>query len=1034
MDKPAHPSLRDRLLHGLLRPGVLAALVLAVCSATTCALWLGARADAEREAETDFNHRVRELINNMAQRMQTYVQVLYGVQGLFASVGSVDREAFRIYLAGQELNQHFPGVQGVGFMRWVPGSERAAHIAAVQAEGFPEYAITPAGIRPQYAPVLYLEPFSGSNLRAFGFDPMSEPMRRMALEQARDSGLPAMTGRLRLVQEKQDPGQAGFLVLLPVYRKGMPQQTLAQRRAAIEGWVYAPFRMGDLMAGIGGERGASLDVEIYDGNSVDPAQRMYDSGAGHPGAGDPAATARQTTQQISVASHRWTVRIAALPESYSLRDEKTQLIGIAGLMLSVLMALLAWLLAQSRARTGLALHHSRELAAELQEGQASMQALADSAQRSQAMLRSILDSTIDGILVDDCRGTVLNVNRRFRQLWNVPEHMDWQSDGPILMAHVAGQLEQAEPFLEAGKQPHRDNEERQALLHLKDGRVMEQFTRTLRLGSGQARLWSFRDITERTQIDQREQTRRQVLELLATGAPLSTILESVVLGIEADNPSMLCSILLLDPEGRRLLVGAAPSLPAFFNAAIHGQPAILGNGSCGQAVAANCRVIVENIQTDPLWLRHRDLARRAGLGACWSDPIRSSSGAVLGAFAIYSRLPQRPSPANITLIEQAAHLAGIAIEQAQAAQALRVEEARFRSLYDNAPVALWEQDWSEVRARLVELEMSGVEDIPAYLHHNPSQLKHLASLVRITDVNAAALQQVGALPSNKDLSVLSLAQNFDHSALPAFARALTALAQGAHLFACESSFRRLDGVGRQNELTLLVMPGHAHSLDFVIVSTVDITERKRLNDELLLLATTDFLTGLPNRREFMARLDDEQARLQRDVGERTAVVMLDLDHFKRINDEHGHAAGDAVLRHLATLMRDSQRKIDMLGRVGGEEFAVLLPGADLAAASSYAERLRQRIASTPLLLGEQEFTVTVSVGIAAMDALDASGDAALIRADKALYRAKRGGRNRVEVAGRDSAAAEAGTEAGKEAGGGAAKEADRPEHPPAASA
>jgi diguanylate cyclase (GGDEF)-like protein len=348
--------------------------------------------------------------------------------------------------------------------------------------------------------------------------------------------------------------------------------------------------------------------------------------------------------------------------------------------------------------------------------------------------------------------------------------------------------------------------------------------------------------------------------------------------------------------------------------------------------------------------------------------------------------------AHLALLDQAASLAGIAVEQARAGQALRVGEERFRSLYAHAPVALWQQDWSVARAALQELTDSGVEDLAQWLQANPSQLQRMARLVRITDANAAALNQVGAEAADH----LSLEQNFAPSAMPVFGRALLALEQGAHLFQGESSFLRLDGVERQNELTLLVMPGHEHALDFVIVSTLDITERKRLNDELVQLATTDFLTGLPNRREFMARLEDEQARLQRDVGGRAAVLMLDIDHFKHINDAHGHDWGDAVLRHLAGLMRDSQRKIDMLGRVGGEEFAILLPGADLDAARTFAERLRQRVADTPMKRDGSAIAFTVSIGIASLAPAEQSGDAALVRADQALYRAKRGGRDRVE--------------------------------------
>jgi diguanylate cyclase (GGDEF)-like protein len=998
---PAAQARLRRLLQEMLTPGVLPVLVLAGCLSATGMLWQGAQQDAEQDAQADFDSRTRELVNNLDQRLQTYLQVLYGVQGLFASSSEVEREEFRTYLAGQELNQHFPGIHGIGYMALVPQARRAAHEQKIRLGGYPDYRVQPEGIREWYAPIVYLEPFDENNRRAFGFDPASEPVRRAALEQARDSGRPAVSGRIRLVQETAEPAQAGFLMVLPLYRHRQQTGTLAERRAAIDGWVYAPFRVGDLMAGLGGPRAAALHVEIFDGAGTAPQALMSDS---HPGG---AAGRRSSRQQFSIAGHRWTLRATAVPGAVAVRDKALQ-ITAAGVSLSLLLAGLTWLLARGRVRARSALARAEVLAGELREGQATLLVLADGAQRSQAMLRSILDSTIDGILVDNLKGSVLNANRRFRELWNLPEHLDWQSDGAVLMEHMARQMlhpgqglpldtpQHTLPGLQRGT----PLESRHELLQLKDGRVIEQHTRGLQLGSEPARIWSFRDITERTQAEQREQTRRHVLELLATGAPLQTILESVVLGVEADNEEMLCSILLLDETGERLLVGAAPSLPAFFNAAVHGRSIRDGKGACGEAVLTRSRVVIEDIRAAPSWIEYRDLALQARLGSCWSDPIFSANGSVLGTFAIYHRDARVPSLANIALIEQAARLAGIAIEQAQAAVALRAGEARFRSLYDHAPVALWEQDWSAVRAALAELTLSGVDDIGRYLQANVSQLRQLAALVRILDVNAAALQQVGAAPGRKDISQLSLAQNFDASAMPSFAMALAALAQGQHFFACEGSFERLDGVARLNQLTLLVMPGHTHSLDFVIVSTLDITERRRMDDELRVLATTDFLTGLPNRREFMRRLADEQDRLRRDIGGCAAVLLLDVDHFKRINDEHGHAAGDAVLRQLAELMREGQRKIDMPGRIGGEEFAILLPGTGLDDAAVYAERLRQRVAATPMRLdgdAGRTVTVTVSIGIAVVAGKDASGDAALVRADQALYCAKHGGRNRVEL-------------------------------------
>lgn len=178
----------------------------------------------------------------------------------------------------------------------------------------------------------------------------------------------------------------------------------------------------------------------------------------------------------------------------------------------------------------------------------------------------------------------------------------------------------------------------------------------------------------------------------------------------------------------------------------------------------------------------------------------------------------------------------------------------------------------------------------------------------------------------------------------------------------------------------------------------DITERKRVETELREMATTDFLTGWANRRHFIAGMTDELARLQRADHLKASVLMLDLDHFKRINDALGHAAGDAVLRHVAALMRDELRRIDTAGRIGGEEFAILLPGANPDEAKILAERLRQKVAMNPLARDDQVISVTVSIGIAALQASDASADTALLRADQALYRAKNHGRNRVELA------------------------------------
>ena len=979
-------------------PRLLAVLVLALCLGLTYGVWRNARDASEQQVQADFDFRVRELVGSIAGRMQTYIQVLHGVQGLYASSQDVTRSEFHAYLAQQQVERHFPGILGIGYLPLLAGSERARHEAQERAQGYRDYAIRPPGQRPLHAPITYLEPLSDSNLLALGYDVWSEPVRRAALEQARDTGQAAMTGKIRLVQDTGSGDAHGFLVVLPVYDKGLPHASVAQRRAALRAWIFAPFRMGDLMAGVGGEASRQLDLEIYDGAQPATAALMYDS---LPGTVPAQASGTLASQQLlTIAGHAWTLHVRSMSGFDGETLARPQVLAWVGVLLSLALALAAWLLAASAARAQAALARSGELAGQLEQGQASVLAMAEAAQRSQAMLRNILDSTIDGILVDNIEGRIFTSNRRFRDLWQVPDALDWQADGKALVRHVESQLEQAAPFLVARSQAPQGHRERRDVLQLRDGRVIEQYVRSMQLGNEQARLWTFRDISERSQMERREHTRRQVLEMLATGAPLERVLENVVLSVQADYPAMLCSILLLDEQRHRLVLGAAPGLPAFFNLSSHGHDLDMLQGVHGiaaQALRGGQRVIVADLHAEAGGPAMMELARRAQLHSCWAEPVRGGSGKLLGVLMAYHRQPALPSAAHLARLGDAVHLAGMAIEQAQVALALRAGEARFRSLYDHAPVALWEQDWSAVRAALDALEQAGVHDLAAWLQTHPEELHRLARLVRIIDTNGAALAQVRANEGDLRRGALGLAQNFDDSALPRFGDALLALAGGAHVYECESSFVRLDGAVRQNELSLLVMPGHADSLDFIMVSSLDITERKRMNAELLQLATTDFLTGLPNRRQFMAALGNEHARLQRELASCASVLMIDIDHFKRVNDEHGHAVGDAVLRHLGTLMCQALRKVDVPGRVGGEEFAILLPGTDLAAAAVFAERLRRRVADSALTVdGGMVIGITVSIGMAAMAGTDAHCDAALARADEALYRAKRGGRNRIE--------------------------------------
>jgi diguanylate cyclase (GGDEF)-like protein/PAS domain S-box-containing protein len=176
----------------------------------------------------------------------------------------------------------------------------------------------------------------------------------------------------------------------------------------------------------------------------------------------------------------------------------------------------------------------------------------------------------------------------------------------------------------------------------------------------------------------------------------------------------------------------------------------------------------------------------------------------------------------------------------------------------------------------------------------------------------------------------------------------------------------------------------------------DVSDHRRLESELREEAATDALTGLPNRRYFLAELERHWTRVVHNEGCGAAVMMLDLDHFKEVNDTYGHATGDEVLKHLAALIRAVLRKGDLVGRLGGEEFAVLQLGASQDDALQLAQRIRQSIQDSVVPTRGGGLHYTASIGVTALAATDRNGLAVLLRADAALYRAKNGGRNRVE--------------------------------------
>lgn len=230
---------------------------------------------------------------------------------------------------------------------------------------------------------------------------------------------------------------------------------------------------------------------------------------------------------------------------------------------------------------------------------------------------------------------------------------------------------------------------------------------------------------------------------------------------------------------------------------------------------------------------------------------------------------------------------------------------------------------------------------------------------------------------------------------------MQALAGGGGIAELETLAALADGTTRTLLIraTMIDMPtGPA-----VLSGLIDITERKAVQVSLEHIAATDALTGLRNRMSFFAAARAEMTRATR-LRAPLSLMMIDVDHFKAINDTHGHSAGDAVLRGFAGICREALGADAIVGRLGGEEFGVLLPGATTAMARSAAERLREGTAAARTASGESHIAITISVGVARVHAHERDLDQSLARADLALYAAKRNGRNRVMVDGGDDVA------------------------------
>lgn len=238
----------------------------------------------EGQAYEQFAFGADQVTLKIRERLTAYTVFLQGAQGLFAASDKVEPQEWKTYFSTVQASDFVPGFEGIGYIPLVTAQRLPAFLAELRREGLTDFVIYPPGRRSLYAPVTYLQPETERNLRAVGFDMLSEPVRRAALERACDTGEAALSGKVILQQEDGADLQAGSFMCVPIYRAGARTTTVEQRRAELLGWIYSPYRMGDLMAGIVSDwelsGGKLLDLRIYDTDKASLNNLLFDSRPG----------------------------------------------------------------------------------------------------------------------------------------------------------------------------------------------------------------------------------------------------------------------------------------------------------------------------------------------------------------------------------------------------------------------------------------------------------------------------------------------------------------------------------------------------------------------------------------------------------------------------------------------------------------------------------------------------------------------------------------------------------------------------------
>jgi diguanylate cyclase (GGDEF)-like protein/PAS domain S-box-containing protein len=884
-----HPS--GRIGHFLQATPWAAWLVLALSLMASILVWHFAHENARNMEEAEFHAKAYDIESRIRQRMLAHEQVLQGAAGLFAASQNVGREEWRAYVKHLDVDRFYPGILGIAY------SARLRPDRKIRSED----TAFPPGSRAEYTPVRYAESFAGYDPHAFGYDMSSEPVRRAAMEQARDKGSAAITGKLELFREAGESPQAGAMLSLPIYRNGWPVTTVEQRRAALQGYVSSVFSMNALMAGILGVMPPDLKIELYDGAEAAPAAMLYD---GEPGRWESPRFA--ASRVLNIADHEWLLTVESRPFAASGTAP-----GQPWILLAFGMAISLLLFALFRGITA---------------GRTRAYALAgrmtDRSLESAEHYRKLFDEATVAIAVADAEtGELIDLNSTMEQLsgWKKAE----------LVGQSQRELHPPEHTGEAGAVTdafarHRSDMEGQPIetrLLTKDGAIREVEIKSslLVLDGRRVLMGFFRDITESRQYKQSLFNSKELLERIFAN------IRMLIAYMDADFNFIRVNPAYAAADGRN---------PDDFVGKNHFQLyPNRENEQIFRKVVASGRPYT--VYAKPFIYEHNH--ERGITYWDWNvQPVKDQQGEVIGVV--------------LSLLERT--------EEKRAEEKLR--------LYGRALEA------SDNSIAIVDATRPGLP----LIYVNPA-------FTAITGYSAeeALGQNPGFLLGNDRRQ-------------PELESIRSAVREKRDGQAVLRNYRK-DGSQFWNELYVSPVYADGGEVSHFIGVTRDITQRKNYEAELERMASFDTLTGLANRNLFQDRLSQAIVHAHRNSG-LIAVVVLDLDGFKLVNDSLGHHTGDMLLREVAARLSACVRELDTVARLGGDEFVIAMPDlGKVEDAVIIADKLLKAI-SVSMRCDAQDLYSTASIGISLYPQDGGDAESLLKHAELAMYRAKEQGRNRYQ--------------------------------------